>query len=101
MFSDILFFTGVMIIFCRVMLTILYHRRTTTDRIFQKLLTTGYYTTGLYVILSRLLFYSRSTFNLDPPLYATINCTVLFSVFSTVQLIVVYRGGSRLNVDLE
>ena len=48
---------------------------------------------------SRLFVYYRSTFNLDPPLHTTIDCTVLFSVFSTVQLIVVYRGGYRLNVE--
>ena len=35
------------------------------------------------------------------PLYTTINCIVLYSVFSTVRSVVVYRGGSRLNVDLE
>ena len=43
------------------------------------------YSSLLTTITSRLLFYSRSTFNLEPPLYTTINCTVLFSVFSTVS----------------
>ena len=43
----------------------------------------------------------RSSFNLDPPLYTTISCTVLKTKNSTVQVTVVYRSGSRLNVDLE
>ena len=46
-------------------------------------------------------FYSRSTLNLDPPLYATVTCTVLKTENSTVQVTVAYRGGSGLNVDLE
>ena len=41
-----------------------------------------------------------STFNLYPPLYTTINCTVLQTENSAVQSIVVCKGGSRLNVDL-
>ena len=44
-----------------------------------------------------LLFYSRSTFNLDPPLYTTIDCTVLNTENGMVQFIVVYKGGFRLN----
>ena len=48
---------------------------------------------------SRLLGYHISTCNLDPPLYTTINCAVLKTDDGTVQLIVVYSGGSRLNVD--
>ena len=38
-------------------------------------------------------------FNLDPPLYTTIDCIVLKTENSTVQIIVLYKGGSRLKVD--
>ena len=37
---------------------------------------------------------------IDPFLYTTINCTVLQTENSALQLIVVYRGGLRSNVDL-
>ena len=48
---------------------------------------------------SRLLIYSWSTFNLDSPLYTTVNCTVLKMKTVRYSILSFIGFGSRLNVD--